>query len=71
VHEKRVVQEFFHVALRVPRGAAYSWPARCPLVDALIVAAALEAEWDAWYSEDLQHGRTFGKLKIQNPFIGL
>ena len=42
-----------------------------PWFDALIVAAALEAECDALYSEDLQHGRTFGKLKIQNPFIGL
>jgi predicted nucleic acid-binding protein len=42
-----------------------------PWFEALIVAAALEAEWDVWNSEDLQHGRTFGKLKIQNLFIGL
>ena len=42
-----------------------------PWFDALIVAAALQAECDASYSEDLQHGATFGKLKLQNPFIGL
>lgn len=37
--------------------------------DALIVAAALEAECAVIYSEDLQHGRTFGGLRIENPFL--
>ncbi len=37
--------------------------------DALIVAAAVAAECDILYSEDLQHGRTFGGLTIHNPFI--
>jgi predicted nucleic acid-binding protein len=42
-----------------------------PWFDALILAAALQAERDALYGEDSQHEPTFGKLKIQNPFIGL
>lgn len=36
--------------------------------DALIVAAALEAGCDTLFSEDMQHGRTFGGLTICNPF---
>jgi predicted nucleic acid-binding protein len=39
--------------------------------DALIVAAALEAKCEFLYSEDLQHRRTFGNLKVQNPFAGI
>jgi predicted nucleic acid-binding protein len=37
--------------------------------DALIVAAALEAGCDTLFSEDLQHGRTIGRLAILNPFV--
>jgi predicted nucleic acid-binding protein len=36
--------------------------------DSLIIAAALEAECGVLYSEDLQHGQTFGHLRIDNPF---
>ncbi|MGO9418512.1 PIN domain-containing protein [Roseiarcus sp.] len=36
--------------------------------DALIVAAALEAECDTLYSEDMQHGRDVAGLTIVNPF---
>jgi len=36
--------------------------------DALIVAAALAAGCEALFSEDLQDGRSFGGLKIVNPF---
>ncbi len=36
--------------------------------DALIVAAALEAKCETLFSEDMQHGRTFGGLTIRNPF---
>jgi predicted nucleic acid-binding protein len=36
--------------------------------DALIVAAALQAECRVLYAEDLQHGRQFGRLTIRNPF---
>lgn len=37
--------------------------------DALIVAAALEAGCDTLFTEDMQHGRKFGRLTIVNPFI--
>jgi predicted nucleic acid-binding protein len=36
--------------------------------DALIVAAAIEAGCDTLYSEDLQNGRSFGQLKVVDPF---
>lgn len=37
--------------------------------DALIVAAALLADCDILYSEDMQHGQVFdGRLTIINPF---
>jgi len=36
--------------------------------DSLIVAAALAAECDVLYSEDLQHGQKFGGLRVENPF---
>ena len=38
--------------------------------DSLIVAAALESGVPILYSEDLQHDRTIGKLRILNPFVG-
>ena len=50
-------------ALRIHGKHHVSW------YDALIVAAALEAECDILYSEDFQNGRSFGGLKIVNPFI--
>jgi predicted nucleic acid-binding protein len=37
--------------------------------DALIVAAAIEAGCDRLYSEDLQHGRSFGECVVVNPFL--
>lgn len=36
--------------------------------DSLIVQAALQAGADRLVSEDLQHGRRFGPLTIENPF---
>ena len=36
--------------------------------DSLIVAAALQAGVKILYSEDLQAGRRFGTMEIQNPF---
>ena len=38
------------------------------LYDALIVTAAIEAGCDRLYSEDLQHGRSFGDCVVVNPF---
>jgi predicted nucleic acid-binding protein len=35
----------------------------------LIVASAIEAGCNVLYSEDMQHGRTFGRLAIANPFL--
>lgn len=39
--------------------------------DSLIVAAALSSGADRLLSEDLQSGREFGALKIENPFRSL
>ncbi len=38
--------------------------------DSLIVAAALESGVPTLYSEDLQHDRAIGNLRILNPFLG-
>jgi predicted nucleic acid-binding protein len=37
--------------------------------DCLIIAAALEAHCRVLLSEDLQHGRRLGGLRIENPFL--
>ena len=37
--------------------------------DALIVAATIEAGCDTLFTEDMQHGRTFGSVTIVNPFL--
>ena len=37
--------------------------------DALIVVAAIEADCDILYSEDMQHGRAIGGLTIVNPLF--
>ncbi|WP_076997175.1 PIN domain-containing protein [Variovorax sp. KK3] len=38
------------------------------IFDAMIVQAAIRSGADILYSEDLQHGREFGPLKLVNPF---
>lgn len=38
------------------------------IYDALIVAAALRAGCAVLHSEDMQHGRMIGSLRINNPF---
>lgn len=50
-------------ALRLHGTFRLSW------YDALIVAAALQANCETLYSEDLQHGQVFGNLRIVNPFL--
>jgi predicted nucleic acid-binding protein len=50
-------------ALDLARREQLSW------YDSLIVAAAIQGECEILYSEDLQHGRRFGDLVIQNPFV--
>lgn len=37
--------------------------------DSLIVAAALQPQCAILYSEDLQHGRSFGQMHVENPFL--
>ena len=37
--------------------------------DSLIVSAAIQARCEILFSEDLQHGRRFGSLAVQNPFL--
>jgi predicted nucleic acid-binding protein len=37
--------------------------------DSLIVAAAIQANCDVLYSEDLRNGQRFGQTQIKNPFI--
>jgi predicted nucleic acid-binding protein len=41
------------------------------IFDALILAAALEANSTILYSEDLQHGQKVEGLTIRNPFSGV
>ncbi|MGB3619492.1 MAG: PIN domain-containing protein [Catalinimonas sp.] len=51
-------------ALKLAERWGFSW------FDALIVAAALEANADTLYSEDLQHGQVINEaLTIRNPFV--
>jgi predicted nucleic acid-binding protein len=38
------------------------------IYDALIVASATESKCRLLLSEDLQHGRTFGAVTVENPF---
>ena len=42
---------------------------RLSIFDAMIVQAALRSGATTLYSEDLQHGREFGLLKLVNPFL--
>jgi len=38
--------------------------------DALIVQAAINADCERLYSEDLNHGQRFGSVQVVNPFRG-
>ncbi|HUI43527.1 MAG TPA: PIN domain-containing protein [Terriglobia bacterium] len=56
-------QSLYAEALRLFGRHSLSWH------DALIIAAALQGECAVLYSEDLQHGRRFEGLCIENPFL--
>ena len=56
-------QALFGEALRICDEHHLGW------YDSLIVSAAIESDCEVLYSEDLQHGRRFGSLQIQNPFL--
>lgn len=49
-------------ALRISAKHRLAW------YDSIIIAAALEADCETLYSEDLQHGRKIESLTIENPF---
>jgi predicted nucleic acid-binding protein len=53
----------FLEALRLQTANQIAW------YDSLIIAAALQGGCRVLYSEDMQHGRRFGDLVIQNPFL--
>jgi predicted nucleic acid-binding protein len=54
----------FSTALKIKSKYQFSF------LDAIIVAAALEAECTTLYSEDIQHGQVIeGKLTVINPFL--
>jgi len=55
--------ELFLEALRLQMANRIAW------YDSLIVAAAIRGGCDVLYSEDMRHGRRFGDLVIQNPFL--
>ncbi len=52
----------FSEALRLESKFHLSW------YDSLIVAAAIEAECETLYSEDLQHGQRLESVSVTNPF---
>ncbi len=53
----------FSEALRIHSQSKLSW------FDSLIIGAAVQAGCDILFTEDLQHGRRFGGLRIENPFL--
>ena len=53
-----------YVALDIRQRYGFSW------YDSLIVAAALEANCELLYSEDMQHGQVIeGRLRVIDPFV--
>jgi predicted nucleic acid-binding protein len=53
----------FSEGLRIKARWGYAW------YDSLIVAAALRAQCEVLFTEDLQHGQHIGSLEIRNPFL--
>ena len=50
------------------RAVALARDHRLSFYDALIIAAALDADCDVLCSEDLRHGQKFGTLRVEDPF---
>lgn len=50
-------------ALNLQARSGLSW------YDSLIVCAAIQAQCDLLFTEDLQHGQRFGSLQVANPFL--
>jgi len=51
-------------ALKLARGSTLSF------YDALVIAAAADAGCSVLLTEDMQHGRKFGGVTVQSPFLG-
>src|ERR1017187_3402047 len=56
-------QSLYAQALHLQAKSGLSW------YDSLIVSAALQAQCDFLFTEDLQHGQRFGSLQVTNPFL--
>lgn len=56
-------QALFAEALHLHAKSGLSW------YDSLIVSAAIQAQCDFLFTEDLQHGQRFGTLQVANPFL--
>jgi predicted nucleic acid-binding protein len=56
-------QSLYAEALHLQAKSGLSW------YDSLIVSAALQAQCDFLFTEDLQHGQRFGSLQVANPFL--
>jgi predicted nucleic acid-binding protein len=50
-------------ALHLQARSGLSW------YDSLVVSAAIQAQCDFLFTEDLQHGQRFGNLQVANPFL--
>lgn len=57
--------EFYKEAVDVKEQTGYSF------YDSLIVTAALSSGAEVLFTEDLQHNRLIGNLRIANPFLKL
>lgn len=55
--------ELWQAALQLQQQTSYRY------YDSLVLAAALASGAHILYSEDLQHGRKIGPLRIENPFL--
>jgi predicted nucleic acid-binding protein len=56
-------QALYAEALHFQAQSRLSW------YDALIVSAAIQAQCEILFTEDLQHGQRFGSLRVANPFL--
>jgi predicted nucleic acid-binding protein len=56
-------QALYVEALHLHAQSRLSW------YDALIVSAAIQAQCDLLFTEDIQHGQRFATLQIRNPFL--
>ena len=56
-------QALYAEALHLQAQSGLAW------YDSLIVSAAIQAQCDYLFTEDLQHGQRFGSLRVANPFL--